>query len=123
MRKNRYTLDELLEELRGQGISDIRDVKYAILENSGHLSILPWTKCQPPTAEQLDLHPKDDVTLPVVLINDGRILQKNLDSCGKNLKWLMKLLKQETIKSPKDVFLLTLDEQGTTTCIKKEPAP
>ena len=122
MRKNRYTLDELLEELRGQGISDIRDVKYAILENSGHLSILPWTKCQPPTAEQLDLHPKDDVTLPVVLINDGRILQKNLDSCGKNLKWLMKLLKQETIKSPKDVFLLTLDEQGTTTCIKKEPA-
>ena len=26
MRKNRYTLDELLEELRGQGISDIRDV-------------------------------------------------------------------------------------------------
>ena len=47
MRKNRYTLDELLEELRGQGISDIGDVKYAILENSGQLSVLPWTRQQP----------------------------------------------------------------------------
>ena len=50
MRRNRYTLDELLEELRGQGISNIADVKYAVLENSGQLSVLPWAAQQPPTA-------------------------------------------------------------------------
>ena len=44
--KNRFTLDELMEELRGKGISSIADVKYAILENSGQLSILPWTRQQ-----------------------------------------------------------------------------
>ena len=55
MRKNRYTLDELLEELRGQGISSVEDVKYAVLENSGQLSVLPWTRQQPPTAAQLRL--------------------------------------------------------------------
>ena len=78
MRKNRLTLDELLEELREQGYSDLQDIKYAILENSGQLSVFPWTAQQPPTVEQLGLKIQDDVTLPVVLINDGRVLQKNL---------------------------------------------
>ncbi|MBQ9617751.1 MAG: DUF421 domain-containing protein, partial [Oscillibacter sp.] len=79
MTRNRYTLDELLEELRGQGFSSIEDVKYAILENSGHVSVLPWNSVQPPSAAQLGLHPDDDVTLPVILVNDGRILSKNLE--------------------------------------------
>ena len=48
MRKNRYTLDELLEELRGQGCSSIEDVKYAVLENSGRLSVLPWSRYRRP---------------------------------------------------------------------------
>ena len=122
MRENRYTLDELLEELRGQGISDIQDVKYAILENSGQLSILPWAKQQPPTASQLGLELEDDVMLPVVLINDGRVLQKNLISCGKDMDWLGQTLKHKNLASPKEVFLLTLDERGKIDCIKKESA-
>ena len=120
MRKNRYTLDELLEELRGQGISDIRDVKFAVLENSGQLSVFPWTAQQPPTTAQLNLDLKDAVVLPTVLVNDGRILEKNLYSCGHDLKWLQKTLEQKNISSPKDVFLMTLDEQDGIHCIKKE---
>ena len=123
LRKNRYTLDELLEELRGQGISSIRDVKYAVLENSGKLSVLPRSGAQPPTADRLGLEETDDVTLPVVLINDGRILSRNLDSCGKDLSWLQQALKERQLSSPKEVFLLTLDEQGHVFCIKKEPMP
>ena len=122
MRRNRYTLDELLEELRSQGISDLQDVKYAILENSGHLSILPWTAQQPPTVSQLGLDLKDDVTLPVVLINDGKVIEKSLARCGKDMDWLNQTLKQEHLSSPKEAFLLTLDEHGQTYCIKKEAA-
>lgn len=123
MRKNRYTLDELLEELRGQGYSGISQIKYAILENSGRLSILPWTASQPPSATQLKLDLKDDVTLPTVLINDGRVLEKNLSLCRKDLRWLQHILKQQHLSSPKEVFLLTLDEQDQVFCIKKESAP
>lgn len=123
MRKNRYTLDELLEELRGQGISNLKDVKYALLENSGQLSVFPWTAQQPPTSAQLNLDLRDTVMLPAVLINDGRILEKNLHSCGQDLCWLQKTLSQRGIASPKDVFLLTLDEQGGIYCVKKEHAP
>lgn len=120
MRKNRYTLDELLEELREQGFSNISDVKYAVLENSGQLSILPWTRQQPPTAAQLGLELEDEVTLPIILVNDGRVIEKNLAACGKDAVWLQNTLKQEQLSSPKEAFLLTLDEQGQVFCVKKE---
>lgn len=120
MRKNRFTLDELLEELRTQGYSSVEDVKYAVLENSGQLSILPWTAQQPPTAQQLGLDLQDDVTLPVILVNDGRVLRRNLTACGRDEAWLKKQLHSQKLSSPREVFLLTLDEQGTVFCVKKE---
>jgi len=120
MRKNRYTLDEILEELRGQGISDIADVKYAILENSGHLSILPWSRCQPPTSEQMNLKVKEDVTLPMVLVNDGRLLRGNLTALGLDEAWLRKTLRANGLASHREAFLLTLDEKGRINCVKKE---
>ena len=72
----------LPEEPVEQGYSRVADVKYAVLENSGQLSVFPWTAQQPPTAQQLGLDLKDDVTLPTVLINDGRLLRQNLAACG-----------------------------------------
>lgn len=120
MRKNRFTLDELLEQLRSQGYASVSDVKYAVLENSGQLSVLPWQ--QPPTAEDLGIKPQP-VTLPVVVINDGRVLDRNLAACGRDRKWLQKTLKQQHLSAPQEVFLLTVDEQGQTFCVKKEKQP
>ena len=42
LRKNRVTIDELLEELRGQGYADFKSVKFAVLETNGKLSVLPY---------------------------------------------------------------------------------
>ncbi len=122
MRKNRITLDELLEELRGQGYSSIQDVKYAVLENSGRLSVLPWTAHQPPTTSQLGLELQDDVTLPVILVNDGRVISRNLTACGRDEAWLRKELSRQEISSLQQVFLLTLDERGNVFCVRKEAA-
>ena len=121
MRKNRYTLDELLEQLRGQGCLSVEEVQYAVLENSGQLSVLPWAKAKPPTAEDLGLTLEED-SLPTVLINDGRILRNNLRLCGRDEVWLQKILKQEHCTA-KEVFLLTVDENGKTLCIPKEADP
>lgn len=120
MRRNRFTIDELLEELRGQGFCDPRDVKYAVLENSGQLSILPWPSAQPSTAEDMDLHPEDNVTLPTILVNDGRLITKNLKACGKSEEWLRRQLVKQHIKTYQDVFLLTLDDCGQLICLPKE---
>ena len=122
MQQNRYTVDELLEELRQQGYSSPEEIKYAVLENSGRLSLLPWSRCQPPTARQLGLELPDETTMPVILIDDGQVLEQNLSSCGRNEVWLQKELQRRGCSSPKKVFLLTLDEQGHVYCIKKEAA-
>ena len=120
MRKNRYNLDELLEELRGQGFTGVEEVKYAVLENSGHLSVLPWARCQPPTAEQLGVAVEEDVTLPVVLVNDGRLLRRNLEAQGLDEAWLREALRKEGLSSHREAFLVTMDETGRVSCVKKE---
>ena len=118
--QNRQTLDEILEELRIQGISDITAVKYAVLETSGQLSILPYPDTQPATPRQLGVAVADDVTLPTVLINDGRLLEKNLKQAGLNGTWLCRQLETRHIRHTQDVFLMTIDENGQVVLIEKE---
>ena len=113
MRKNRYTLDELLEELRSQGMTGVEEVKYAVLENSGQLSVLPWAGSRPPSARQLGLETEEDV-------NDGRLLRRNLEAQGLDESWLRETLRKEGLSSHREAFLLTLDERGKVTCVKKE---
>ena len=122
MKENRYTLDELLEELREMGYCNLEEVRYAILENSGQLSVLPWTKYAPVTPQQLGLEVGEGASLPTVLVNDGRILRGNLRSVQKDDAWLSKTLAGHGLTSPKEVFLLTIDTAGTVTCIPKEPS-
>ena len=121
MRKNRYTLDELLEQLRGQGYVSVDEVRWAVLENSGQLSILPWARQRPPTAEELGLTPEED-ELPFILINDGRIVRQNLARSGRNEAWLQKELRR-TGHSAGEIFLLTVDGSGKVLCIPKEAKP
>ena len=88
MHHNRLTLDELMEELRGQGVLDINTVKYAVLETSGHLSVLLRADRQPLTAQQMAAAVEDDVLLPTVVINDGRVMAENLRQAGRDENWL-----------------------------------
>ena len=46
-----------------------------------------------------------------------------LAACGRDQRWLQKVLQREGLASPRQVFLLTLDEQGQIVCIKKEEEP
>lgn len=120
LRKNRFTLDELMEELRGQGISNLSSVKYAILENSGQLSVLLYPANAPVTPRDMGITPENRATLPVILVNDGRVMTTNLNACGKSANWLHKELKKHKLQDPAQVFLLTLDQEGTVCCIPKE---
>ncbi len=122
MRRNRLTLDELFEQMRGQGITNLNDVEYAILETNGRLSVLPRSNRQPVTPEQLSMNVADDVSLPTIVINDGRVLTDNLRQSGRDERWLQQELKRQGASHSRDVFLLSVDEQGTVVCLKKEGA-
>lgn len=120
MRQNRLTLDEVEEQLRSQGVSRWQDVKYAVLETSGQLSLLLYSNAQPATPRQLGKHVPDDVFLQRIIINDGRVLSQNLQKAGRNDAWLQKQLAEHHIRKAKDVFLLAVDRGGNVLVIPKE---
>lgn len=119
MARNRFTVDELFEQLRGQGYSSLRDIKYAILETSGQVSVLPYAKAAPMTPQAAGVTVAEDVTLPVLLINDGHVMDHNLAACGRDRAWLDKELHARRLTSPRQVFLMTLDEAGDVVCVTK----
>ncbi len=121
MQKNRFTVDELMEELRVNGYTDLNKIKFAILETNGRISVLPYALDEPATAGQLRL-PVTETGLPLIIINDGRLLQHNLTTRGKSLDWLEKQLKSRGISSVKEVFLFTLDENNNIYFSPKEGA-
>lgn len=117
--KNRFTVDELLEELRLQGITDLSTVKYAILENSGRVSVILYEAYQPATPDQLDLTPEEE-GLPLIIISDGRVLRQNLQLRNLDQHWLQQQLTEHGHTSPAQVFLLTVDEVGRIYYVPKE---
>ena len=119
LRKNRFTIDELMEELRCKGYTDLSAVEYAILETSGQLSILPKAGEKPLTAAQFGLTPQE-TGLPAVLISDGRLLEHNLKARGYEEGWLHKQLIDHGVKRVDQVFLLTVDESGSVYFAAKE---
>lgn len=119
LERNRLTVDELMEELRKQGIVDINAVKYAILENSGEISVIPYEGEAPATPKQLSLCVAE-AGLPVILVSDGRILDHNLRHMNKDRSWLYQQLREQGLESVKQVFLLTLDETGGIYLAPKE---
>ena len=89
MTKNRFTIDELMEELRMKGVTDISTVKYAILETNGQISVLLFGDQKPPIAKDMNVTP-EEAGLPLVIINDGRVLEHNLRLRGYEENWLEK---------------------------------
>ena len=120
MRHNRFTLDELIEELRSQGVTDLTTVKYAVLETDGQLSVLLYPDEQPATPKQLGRPVKDDTFLPHIFVNDGRVMGENLALAGLDAAWLDKAVHAQGYRAPSEIFLLSLDGAGKILCIGKD---
>ncbi len=58
--------------------------------------------------------------LPIVIINDGRVLDHNLATRGYDRGWLERQLKAHGVKRTEDVYLLTADEKGKVYFAPKE---
>lgn len=112
MKKNRFTIDELTEELRSKNIMDLSKVKYAILETDGTLNTILQPEERPVTAGQLGIECADE-PMPYIIINNGRVMSGNLKLAGRDLKWLEKELVRQGVSCAGDVYLLTLSQSGS----------
>ncbi len=111
MRRARYNLDELLEQLRLKGYADLGDVEIAVLETSGDLSVIPTSQKRPVTPSDLGLDTQHE-RLPIPLIMDGKLMENNLKEAGISRDALEQELAALGLKSPGDVFFAMLDSLG-----------
>lgn len=110
LRRIRYNINDLLEQLRLKDFPSIEDINYAILETSGQLSVIPKEEKMPVTLKDMNLKAKTQY-LPVTVIIDGRIISDNLYKIGLSKNWLADQLKKNNIKSSKDVFFAYLNPE------------
>ena len=114
----RFSIDDLMESLRSQGIFDLNQIQYAIVETNGTVSILPYEKDSPatPTQLKLTLAPRE---VPVMVISDGMVLEDGLRGASMSRKQLNRILEKEQV-SVRDVFLFSADKSHRYTLIQKE---
>lgn len=119
MERNRFSIDELAEQLRAQAITDISKVEYAVLETDGKLSIILFPPERPATAGQLQVA-GDDTGYPIIIISNGRLRSKNLEVAGKDEKWLQKQLQAHKVSSPKQVYFMSVNNANQVYFAKTE---
>lgn len=111
LKKVRYTLDDLISHLRENGVFDIGEVEFAILEPNGKLSFLK-------KSQHLNLTPAD-MNIPTLykgigipLIMEGKIDHSKLDGVMLTEEWLFAQLKEQGIKDVQEIFLAVLNTRG-----------
>lgn len=118
LKKERFTISELQERLRGKDVFNLGDVEYAILETNGEVSVILKPNKRTTTPEDFNMEPEYE-GMPYDLIVDGKIMYENLNKIGRDKNWLIKEVKKfKTV--PEDVFIATIDGKGNFFCQEKE---
>lgn len=114
MKKAKLDLSEFLSMCREQGYFNLSDIKTAIFENTGKLTVLPVSTSRPVTPSDMNLTPKP-AHINTEVIMDGRIMEENLKRMGVDSNWLEKQLKAQGYNSAKEIFLGVCDEDKKIT--------
>lgn len=118
LRELRFSVEELMSEIRQQGLTELSQVECAILEKNGKLTILPKAQFAPLTAELLKLKPPQDELMHIVYCN-GVYSKKGLGLIGKDRDWLDRQLLRRKL-DPAELFCVTANESGKLFWLKKE---
>lgn len=117
MRQARISIDELISELRQQDVVDLSEVRYAILEQNGKITVIPKAEFRPPTAKQLKIKVEDSGIYHIV-IDKGIINKHNLQELNLTESDLLKKLSPKHL-TPKDVYLMMISDANDVTIISK----
>ena len=118
LKKERFTLNELEERLRGNNVVNLGDVEYAILETSGQITVIQKPNKRTTIPEDFSIEPAYE-GLPYDLVIDGKIMHENLRKIGKNETWLKNELEKFNMK-PYEALIVTFNGKGQIFCQRKE---
>ena len=110
MSKVRISVDELVSQIRQNGIFNLDEVDYAILEENGKISIIPKSRNRPPDISALGIQ-DDDSGVMHIIIADGIVNDYNLELLNKDKSWIDEVLSRHNI-SCKDILCMTMNDAG-----------
>ena len=118
MKKVRISLEELVSQVRQNGIYDLFEVDYAILEENGKMSVIPKSINRQPDRSDLNIKSIDNGIMHIV-ISDGNVNSHSLELLNKDRAWLDRKLQK--LKVPiKEVFCMTVDDSGKVFIQKRD---
>lgn len=118
LKKERFTVSELQERLRGKEIFNLGDVEFAILETNGEISVVQKPNKRNTIPEDFNINPEYE-GLPYDLVVDGKVMYDNLKKIGKNEKWLENQIKKFNTTT-QNVLIATMDGKGNFFCQEKQ---
>lgn len=118
LKKERFTINELEERLRGNNVINLGDVEYAILETSGQVTVIQKPDKRNTIPQDFNIMPEYE-GIPYDLVIDGKVMKENLKAIGKDYNWLKKQIEKFNMK-PEEAFVVTIDGKGQIFCQKKE---
>lgn len=107
MRKNDYSMDELMEQLREKDIFNIDEISYAMIESGGTLSVLKKPEYAGVTRKDLDIQ-TTKAHLPVVIMTCGKF-QSN---CRFNKDKFLKIAKENGYDDENSIFYASLSSKN-----------
>jgi uncharacterized membrane protein YcaP (DUF421 family) len=117
LKKERFTVNELEERLRGNNIVNIGDVEYAILETSGQITVIQKPNKRNTIPEDFGIEPEyEGIAYDLVL--DGKVMYENLKILNKDYEWLKKQVAKFGIL-PEEALIVTIDGKGNFFCQEK----
>ena len=118
LRDTRLTPEELMAEVRQNGLCDLSQVKDAILEKNGKITLFPFARYAPPSVGDLSLA-LPETELSHVVFFGGSVLREGLALIGKDEAWLLREFDRRGL-SPDALFAATANGAGKLYYIKKE---
>lgn len=118
LKKERFTINELEERLRGNNVTSLGDVEYAIMETSGQVTVIQKPEKRNTIPEDFNIVPEYE-GIPYDLVVDGKIMDANLKALGKNREWLKKQIEKFKMR-PEEALVVTYDGKGQIFCQKKK---
>ena len=118
MKALRLTMQDLLSAARQQGVFDIEQIQYAIVETNGAISIMVKPQHNPLTPQIADIK-APQTALQHLIICDGKMIRHALEEASLSKKELDRHLKKEKIKT-EQIMLLTYDGKNFSKIIKKD---
>lgn len=118
LKKIRYTMDDLIDSLRQQGIFDIAEVENAIVETNGKISVQKKAELSPITPRDMDIK-VEKAEIPNILIIDSEVVTEYFGEEKTKERTIYHIVKNHDIDI-NEIMMMSVDNNSKVYIIRRD---